>query len=102
MTKSDAVLAALGQNVRKRREDKQLTQEKLAEFSGLDPTYISGIERGGCEEHVGGMMKVRDDLRQVRAESGLENAEANKLAADVKEKPGGLKLALWISASRAE
>ena len=46
MKKSDSVLAALGQNVRQTRETKQLTQEKLAEFSGLDPTYISGIERG--------------------------------------------------------
>lgn len=46
MLKHDSVLAALGQNVRKTREAKGLTQEKLAEFSGLDPTYISGIERG--------------------------------------------------------
>lgn len=42
----DSVLAALGQNVRQTREIKQLTQEKLAEFASLDPTYISGIERG--------------------------------------------------------
>jgi transcriptional regulator with XRE-family HTH domain len=46
MPKNDPVLAALGQNVRQTRETKHLTQEKLAEFSGLDPTYISGIERG--------------------------------------------------------
>ncbi len=46
MFKSDSVLTALGKNVRKSREAKQITQEKLAEFSGLDPTYISGIERG--------------------------------------------------------
>ncbi len=46
MTKRDIVLAALGQNVRRRREARELTQEKLAEKAGLDPTYISGIERG--------------------------------------------------------
>jgi transcriptional regulator with XRE-family HTH domain len=46
MPKTDTVLAALGQNVRQIRETKQLTQEKLAEFASLDPTYISGIERG--------------------------------------------------------
>ncbi len=46
MPKRDPVLAALGQNVRQRREDRDLTQEKLAEKAGLDPTYISGIERG--------------------------------------------------------
>jgi transcriptional regulator with XRE-family HTH domain len=46
MPKRDTVLAALGQNVRRRREARDLTQEKLAEKAGLDPTYISGIERG--------------------------------------------------------
>lgn len=46
MPKRDPVLAALGLNVRRRREARELTQEKLAEKAGLDPTYISGIERG--------------------------------------------------------
>ena len=46
MPKRDTVLSALGQNVRRRREARELTQEKLAEKAGLDPTYISGIERG--------------------------------------------------------
>lgn len=46
MPKRDPVIAALGQNVRRRREAKSLTQEKLAEKTELDPTYISGIERG--------------------------------------------------------
>ena len=46
MPKLDPVLAALGHSVRQRREDRALTQEKLAEKAGLDPTYISGIERG--------------------------------------------------------
>ena len=46
MPKRDSVLARLGLNVRKRREARELTQETLAERAGLDPTYISGIERG--------------------------------------------------------
>ena len=46
MPKRDPVLAVLGQNVRRRREARELTQEKLAEKASLDPTYISGIERG--------------------------------------------------------
>ena len=46
MPKRDSILAALGQSVRRWREERTLTQEKLAEKSGLDPTYISGIERG--------------------------------------------------------
>jgi transcriptional regulator with XRE-family HTH domain len=39
-------LNVLGMNVRRWREEKQLTQEALAERAELDPTYISGIERG--------------------------------------------------------
>ncbi len=46
MPKRNGILSALGQNVRRRREARELTQEKLAEKAGLDPTYISGIERG--------------------------------------------------------
>lgn len=46
MPKNDSVPAALGQNVRQTRESKQLAQEKLAEFAGLDPTCISGIDTG--------------------------------------------------------
>lgn len=46
MPKRDSVLAKLGLNVRKQREARELTQETLAERAGLDPTYISGIERG--------------------------------------------------------
>ena len=46
MSKLDPVLSALGRNVRRQREARNLTQEKLAERASLDPTYISGIERG--------------------------------------------------------
>ena len=43
--KKNPVLVALGKNVRMLREQGKLTQEALAERSGLDPSYISGIER---------------------------------------------------------
>ena len=46
MPKRNGLLFTLGLNVRRAREAKQLTQEKLAERAGLDPTYINGIERG--------------------------------------------------------
>jgi transcriptional regulator with XRE-family HTH domain len=38
--------ASFGKNVRQLRLLKKLTQEELAEIADLDPTYISGIERG--------------------------------------------------------
>jgi transcriptional regulator with XRE-family HTH domain len=46
MPNYDNILSALGRNVRRLREGRGLTQEKLAERANLDPTYISGIERG--------------------------------------------------------
>ncbi|MEZ5415532.1 MAG: helix-turn-helix transcriptional regulator [Opitutaceae bacterium] len=39
-------LVRLGSNVRKLREARDWTQERLAEKADLDQTYISGIERG--------------------------------------------------------
>jgi transcriptional regulator with XRE-family HTH domain len=62
MTKHDPVLASLGQNVRKKREKLELTQEKLAEFSGLDPTYISGIERGVRNPGIRNVAKIAKAL----------------------------------------
>jgi transcriptional regulator with XRE-family HTH domain len=36
----------LGKKIRAFRLEKSLSQEKLGEITGLDRTYISGIERG--------------------------------------------------------
>jgi len=37
---------ALGRAVRQLREEQGLTQEQLAEVSGLQATYLSDVERG--------------------------------------------------------
>ena len=71
MPKRDPVLAALGQSVRQRREARALTQEKLAEKSGLDPTYISGIERGLRNPGIKNVAKLAKAL-------GLSTAELLK------------------------
>ena len=44
--KKNPVLVAFGNSIRKLRAKKKLSQRVLAERSGLDNSYISGIERG--------------------------------------------------------
>jgi len=46
MAKRDEALAAFGRNVAKFRTERGFSQDKLAEASTLDRTYLSGIERG--------------------------------------------------------
>ncbi len=43
---SKKLLKILGENIRTIRKTKKISQERLAELSGLHPTYISDIERG--------------------------------------------------------
>ena len=44
--KKNPVLVAFGNSIRKLRAKKKLSQRALAERSGLDTSYLSGIERG--------------------------------------------------------
>lgn len=55
-------LNVLGLNVRKKREEKDLTQEALAERANLDPTYISGIERGVRNPSVLSIVRIAKAL----------------------------------------
>jgi transcriptional regulator with XRE-family HTH domain len=68
MPKRNGILAALGLNVRRQREAKALTQEKLAEKAGLDPTYISGIERGLRNPGIKNVAKLAKALGLTTAE----------------------------------
>lgn len=42
----DKELKAFGENLKALRLKKGISQEKFAELTGLDRTYISGLERG--------------------------------------------------------
>jgi len=52
-----------GASVRARREKIVLTQEKLAELTDLDPTYISGIERGRRNPALKNIVKIAQALK---------------------------------------
>ena len=46
MPKRDRTLVVFGQNVARIRNEREFSQDKLAERADLDRTYLSGIERG--------------------------------------------------------
>ena len=61
-------LKALGRNLRRQREKREFTQEKLGELAELDPTYISGIERGLRNPGIKNVAKLAKALGLTTAE----------------------------------
>lgn len=55
-------LNVLGLNVHRRREEKEWTQEVLAERADLDPTCISGIKRGVRNPSVLSVVRIAKAL----------------------------------------
>lgn len=78
--KKNPVLIALGKNVSELRNKKELTQEQLAERSGLDPSYISGIERGVRNPSVLSLVRLASGLGTTTSEvcRGVMAASAKK------------------------
>ncbi len=58
----DLILTAIGGAVHKARTDQSLSQEKLAELSGLDRTYISSVERGQRNISILNIVKIAEAL----------------------------------------
>jgi transcriptional regulator with XRE-family HTH domain len=54
--------AILGKNVRRLRQQKGLTQEKLAFEAEIDLTYMGGIERGKRNPSLLVMARIADAL----------------------------------------
>ena len=68
MSQRHRALTRLGLNLRQFRENKGLTQEKLAERADLDATYISGIERGVRNPSILSIARVAKALGVSAAE----------------------------------
>lgn len=61
--KKNSVALKIGQNIRNRRLQLNLTQEKLSFESGLDRTFIGHIERGSRNITVLTLCKVAKALK---------------------------------------
>lgn len=57
-------LILLGQNIRKTRKEIGLSQEALAQESGLDRSYIGGIERGERNISISSLCKIAAALKK--------------------------------------
>jgi predicted transcriptional regulator len=68
MSRRDPVLAAFGRNVRRRRENIDLTQEVLAEKAGLDRSYISNVERGSRNLSISSVVRIAKALRTTASD----------------------------------
>jgi transcriptional regulator with XRE-family HTH domain len=56
------VLGALGKAIRQVREDRSLSQERLAEIAGLHRTYISSVEQGRRNISIDNIFKIANAL----------------------------------------
>lgn len=54
--------AAFGRAVRELRQEHGLSQEQLALDSGLDRSYVGGIERGERNPSIGNVFKIAGAL----------------------------------------
>ncbi len=76
--KNDPILLALGKNVSDLRKEKGLTQEQLAERSGLDSTYISGIERGVRNPSIASLVRLAKGFKTTVSELVLHIEKCSK------------------------
>lgn len=67
-------LVSLGQAVRKLRLEKGWSQEALADYAGIDRSYVGGIERGEHNLALFNLLKISAAL-QIKAATLLEKAK---------------------------
>jgi transcriptional regulator with XRE-family HTH domain len=67
-TAASDLLIILGNKVKKRRSELNLSQEKLASLCGFDRTYISLIERGRRNISFVNLTKLVDGLETTISE----------------------------------
>jgi transcriptional regulator with XRE-family HTH domain len=70
---------AYGRAIRELRSARGLSQERLAQLSELDRTYVSGIERGERNPSLANLLKLADALdTQLSAVAALAEELSKK------------------------
>ncbi len=82
MSQQRRALSKFGSNLRRERQEKKLTQEKLAEKADLDPTYISGIERGVRNPSLLSIVRIAKALGTTASDlsRGIEGRQHRRLS----------------------
>jgi transcriptional regulator with XRE-family HTH domain len=70
--REETALSKFGKKVQYVRNEQKISQERLAELSELDRTYISSVERGQRNISILNIIKIADALG-VTANSLLED-----------------------------
>jgi transcriptional regulator with XRE-family HTH domain len=60
--REEAALLQFGHKIQSVRNEQKISQEKLAELSELDRTYISSVERGKRNISILNIIKIADAL----------------------------------------
>lgn len=71
-------MAYVAANVRSARITAGMTQEDLAEASGLDPAYVGRVEQGKVNVTIGTLGQIADGLR-VEPGTLLEKARMHRV-----------------------
>jgi len=61
----DNLVKLVGSNIKEIRKLKKLTQEELAEKSGLQPSYLAGVERGDRNITIQTLEKITEGLEEA-------------------------------------
>lgn len=78
---SKTFLNILGERIRAIRKSKKMSQERLAELSGLHPTYISDVERGKVNASIYSCFVITEALNITFLE--LVGTQTNKKTIEI-------------------
>lgn len=72
------ILKSIGQRIQKCRSDKKLTQEQLAEMTGISQKHISRLERGIHAPHFDMIIRIAKAL-DVSTDAFVEDFSADNI-----------------------